>query len=109
MKNGDSTVRLNNFNGTPTVSYNLVIIQNTSKVVIDGKSYDGFYVSYNQHDIATYGDVTTALVLGQMQRFYILNGNHSEAYKKLEKAGFLKCMDYFKHNINLINKYSDLP
>ena len=39
MKNGDSTVRLNNFNGTPTVSYNLVIIQNTSKVVIDGKSY----------------------------------------------------------------------
>lgn len=27
MKNGDSTVRLNDFNGTPTVSYNLVIIQ----------------------------------------------------------------------------------
>jgi len=86
MKNGDFTVRLNNFNGTPTVSYNSVIIHNSSKVVVDGKSYDGFYVSYNHHDIATYGDVTTALVLGQMQKFYILNGNHSEAYKKLEKC-----------------------
>ena len=60
MKNGDSTVRLNDFNGTPTVSYNLVIIQNTSKVVIDGKSYDGFYVSYNQHGI---GSRTNAEIL----------------------------------------------
>lgn len=109
MKNEKSTVRLKNFNGIPIVSYNSVIIHNSSRVVVDGKTYDGFYVSYNHHDIATYGDVTTALVLGQMQKFYILNGNHSEAYKKLEKAGFLKCMDYFKQHISQINKYSDLP
>ncbi len=48
--------------------------------VIDG---DGFYVSYNAKDISIYGTDTTALVIGQMQAFYILDGNHMAAYAPL--------------------------
>ncbi len=32
-------------------------------------SFDGYYISYNDRGISLFGDVTTALVLGQMERF----------------------------------------
>lgn len=35
---------------------------------------NGFYISYNDHDIDTYGCKTTAFVIGQMEGFLILNG-----------------------------------
>lgn len=102
-----SSVSINNYNGIPTINYNSVIGENNTKIEIDGKTYDGFYISYNSYDVEIYGDVTTALVLGQMQKFYILNGDHREEYKKIIKDSFEKCMDYFRKNISSINKYSD--
>jgi hypothetical protein len=89
------------------IQYNSIVGKNDSPVKLNGKVYDGFYVSYNSYDRAIYGDVTTALVLGQMQKFYILTGNHSEQYKELINKGFSKCLDYFKANINQAHRYSD--
>ncbi|MBO5019781.1 MAG: hypothetical protein J6D52_03850 [Clostridia bacterium] len=104
-----SSISVSYYNGIPIVNYNSIVGENDSQIEVDGKIYDGFYVSYNSYDIAIYGDVTTALVLGQMQKFYILNGDHREGYKKLISAGFEKCMEYFIKNISLINKNSDKP
>ena len=69
--------------------------------------YDGFYISYNEKNKADYGDVTTAIVVGQMEQFFVLNGDHREAYKKLASSGLNACVGYFKDNEDLINKYSD--
>ena len=104
-----SSVSINYYEGIPIVNYNTIVGENNSQIEIDGKIYDGFYVSYNSHDIAVYGDVTTALVIGQMQKFHILNGNHKEEYAKIIKDGYEKCLEYFKKNITQINKYSDRP
>lgn len=55
-----------------------------------------FYVSYNDVDIAVYGSVTTALVQGQMQRFFILRGDHRRAYLYLfNRGGFEACYKYY--------------
>lgn len=104
-----SSVSVDNYKGVPLVNYNSIIGESDSQIEIDGKIYDGFYVSYNSYDIAIYGDITTALVVGQMQKFYILNGDHREEYAKIINDGFEKCMGYFKENINQINKNSDRP
>lgn len=104
-----SSISVDYFNGIPIINYNAIVGENDSQIEVDGKIYDGFYVSYNSYDVAIYGDVTTALVLGQMQKFYILNGNHCEEYSKIIKDGFEKCMEYFKKNISQINKNSDKP
>ena len=69
---------------------------------------DTFYISYNNHDINIYGGVTTALVLGQMERFYILLGDHRLAYSKLINKGFRACKLYFKENDRYRSKYSDI-
>lgn len=102
-----STVSTSVVKGIPIVNYNNVISEKAGQVEFEGKLYNGFYVSYNNHDANIYGDVTTALVLGQMQKFFILNGNHTEEYKKIIDCGFLKCMEYFKNHIERINKFSD--
>jgi hypothetical protein len=68
-----------------------------------------FYISYNDRDIADYGCATTALVQGQMEHFYILNGDHRENYTDLVEQGFDKCMEYFIANISQINKKSEKP
>lgn len=83
----------------PLVQYNAVM------------NADGFYVSFNDHDTAPslYGDVTTALVFGQMQAFYILNGDHRAGYAGLLSQGFDACLEYFKANIASINKRSARP
>lgn len=80
----------------PVVQYNSTI---------DG---DGFYVSFNDYDMWIYGCDTTALVFGQMQSFYILNGDHRAAYAALIPKGYDACLDYFKANIALVNKRSEL-
>jgi hypothetical protein len=67
----------------------------------------GFYISYNNYDIGIYGSDTTALVLGQMEKFYILNGDHRKAYANLVPRGFNACLDYFKGHLDQISKYSD--
>jgi len=73
---------------------NSVIEENNLPIEVDSKLYEGFYVSYNDNDIDVYGCKTTALVLGQMQRFFILNGDHRKQYAEIIKHGFT-------------NKYSD--
>ncbi|MDF2841785.1 MAG: pPPM1a [Herbinix sp.] len=102
-----STVNLGKAEGLEFVQYNSIVGKNDSSVELNGKVYDGFYVSNNNYDRAIYGDVTTALVLGQMQKFYILTGNHCEQYKELINQGFSKCFEYFKANINQAHKFSD--
>ena len=63
-----------------------------------------FYVSYNNYDRSTYGSDTTALVVGQRQRFYVLNGNHE---KQLTNKSFDECLNYVHDHSNLLNKFSD--
>lgn len=100
-------MRVDKVNGIHVVSYNNVFCATEDKVEFEGKIYDGFYISYNDYDLDVYGDVTTALVLGQMEKFYILNGNHTEAYRKLFNDGFYACFDYFKKNKKQISRFSD--
>ncbi len=57
---------------------------------------DGFYVSYNDTDYDIYGSDTTALVFGQMERFFILKGDHRRQYLDLMQHGFHACLDYYK-------------
>ncbi|AJF08203.1 hypothetical protein [Geoalkalibacter subterraneus] len=72
--------------------------------VIEG---DGFYISYNNHDHAIYGCDTTALVFGQMQAFYILNGDHRAGYAAVMSDGYDACLSYFLARPEKINKFSD--
>ena len=67
----------------------------------DGEKH---YVSYNWKDTEIYGSVTTAIVIGQMQRFYILDGNH---YEQLQGKTFEECIKYYQDNQKLINKRSN--
>lgn len=72
--------------------------------VLDG---DGFYVSYNDRDVRIYGAVTTALVKGQMEKFFILKGDHRQAYAPLLAKGFDACLDYFKSLTQSQHPFSD--
>jgi hypothetical protein len=69
-------------------------------------TYDqpNFYVSYNFADRATYGDVTTAVVVGQMQGFFILTGDHREG---LVDKTFQECLEYLHTHADQQNSYSE--
>jgi len=69
----------------------------------------GFYVSHNDRDVSIYGAVTTALVLDNMEAFYILNGDHRAGYAKLIPQGLDACLAYFRKHINQKSKFSDTP
>lgn len=62
-----------------------------------------YYVSYNNRDVGICGSDTTALV--HDSRFYILDGNHTNAYSKFESLE--ECLKYYKDNIHLSNSHSD--
>lgn len=68
---------------------------------------DGFYISYNNVDTDIYGSDTTALVIGQMEKFYILNGDHRAIYRDLIGSGLNACLSYFSSNQADLNKRSD--
>lgn len=68
---------------------------------------EGFYISYNNYDINIYGCDTTALVKGQMERFYILNGDHRAQYQPLIAKGFDACLKYFCDHWHDVNGLSD--
>lgn len=70
---------------------------------------DGFYVSYNERDTDIYGCDTTALVLGQMEHFYILNGDHRARYAQIVHQGLDACLAYFGEHIDEINLRSEQP
>ena len=80
-------------------------------ISIPNTTYDGegFYVSYNNRDGGIYGSDTTALVVGQMQSFYILNGDHRTGYGPLLAQGLGACLAYFRQNVAQMNKYSETP
>lgn len=87
---------------------NIVPLESRASVRFMGKKYPGFYVSYNDVDTSFYGSATTALVLGQMQWFFILNGDHREGYRQCFNGGFFACYAYFLRNLDRINFTSDL-
>lgn len=68
---------------------------------------EGFYISYNDHDIGIYGCDTTAIVLGQMQGFLILKGDHRSQYAPLVEQGLDRCLDYFRGNVAEAHPMSD--
>lgn len=76
----------------------------TPNIVTEGS---GFYVSYNQVDAAIYGCDTTALVVGQMERFYILKGDHRKQYQPLIPSGLAACLAYYQENLKDSHPYSD--
>ncbi len=94
---------LHGMNITP----NLVMEGSQEEIRFGSRAYKGFYVSYNCVDRRVYGADTTALVLGQMQKFYILNGDHRAEYSKLIGQGFQKCLEYFRAHIAEANKHSE--
>ena len=96
-----------NINGIPIVNYNDVVFQSDEKIRYNGKEYDRFYISYNSHDTEIYRSETTALVLGQMQKFFILNGNHCVSLEKLAKENLNHCIAYIHENKSKLNKFSD--
>ncbi|MCR8994608.1 hypothetical protein [Brevibacillus laterosporus] len=89
------------------IEYNQVIEGSGDPIEMNSKTYEGFYISYNTYDRVYYGCDTTALVLGQMQKFFILNGDHRKQYAELIKQGFHACLAYYKANIENANKFSD--
>lgn len=66
-----------------------------------------FYISFNASDSGAYGSATTALVKDDMTKFLVLNGDHRKEYFQLIPAGYQNCVDYFKKNIEHVNKYSE--
>jgi len=69
-----------------------------NQIVTEGREW---HVSYNSLDVASYGDVTTALVTDDHTHFYILNGDHREGYKDLTLD---ECKQYFLAHIDQINE-----
>ena len=69
---------------------------------------DNFYISYNSNDSLIYGDVTTAIVIGKMEYFYILNGDHRNQLAIYSLLGLQYCLNYFKQNLSQINKFSKI-
>lgn len=70
-------------------------------------SGEGYHVSLNDRDLWHYGDVTTALVIGQGELFLILNGDHRMGFAKASESGFEGCLTYFDNHIAEANKCSD--
>jgi hypothetical protein len=68
----------------------------------------GFHISYNNRDVALYGDVTTALVVNE-SAFYVLNGNHTKQYAAITEQGVEACLQYFREHKEDWNKYTDHP
>lgn len=80
-----------------------MFISSPNSVVDHGK----YYISYNARDCGIYGGETTALVIGQMEKFYILMGDHRTDYARLAHLGLDACLDYFRSNMNHAHKFSD--
>lgn len=92
----------------PVISPNAVLYENKSPVEYEGRKYGGFCISYNNYDADVYGSDTTAVVLGQMEKFFVLNGDHAQALTETAKtAGFEGCLGYFRSHVSEINKFSD--
>ena len=88
-----STVSIKTFEGIPCLVPNVTEQHDKS-----------FYVSYNNYDTGIYGSDTTAIVLNDMTRFTILNGDHRKPLKGLTYA---EAIEYAMQHSEQINKFSD--
>lgn len=64
----------------------------------------GYYISYNP-STSGYGCTTTALVLDDESKFFVLCGDHRKQYEALGD-NFESCLEYFK-NSDCKHEYSD--
>lgn len=108
-----TTANMRVFAGIP------ITIPNNTEDVDTGSPH--WYISYNNHDRRTYGSDTTALVLGQMEYFFILNGDHRQGFKNCIEAGIPpigkakdgqltrlgRCLNYVREHRNELNSFSD--
>ncbi|ERL61378.1 hypothetical protein [Piscirickettsia salmonis] len=70
--------------------------------------FSGFYLSYNCYTGGVYGCDSTAIVLGEMALFLILNGDHQQPLSHIAKNdGLQGCIDYFIDHINEVNRHSE--
>lgn len=70
-------------------------------------SGDGYHVSFNDRDYDIFGDITTALVIGQGDLFLTLNGDHRAGFAKASESGFEGCLTYFDDHIAQSNYRSE--
>lgn len=63
-----------------------------------------FYVDYNPFSTNAYGSNTTVIVIGNMENFFILNGDHRENLKDLS---LVDCLEYFEANQQQMNTFSE--
>lgn len=100
-----STLHTEVIKGTP------ILVPNRADEV-DTKS-PHWFISYNNYDRADYGCDTTALVLGQGECFFILNGDHREGFRnEIEAADFcnpalVRCLAYLHKHKDVLNSKSD--
>lgn len=73
-----------------------------------------WYISYNSNtSVQLYGCKTTALVLGQMEYFLVLNGDHREAFRKViasangQRSRLDLCLAYVRDNQGKLSHRSD--
>lgn len=87
------------FNGVP------VLIPNT---ISKSSEEEKYYISYNPSR-RDYGVDTTALVItigdNERQVYYILKGNHKEAYDNCKNLK--ECVAYFVENKTIVHDFSD--
>lgn len=103
-----STASYESVGGTTVLKPNIVRFESAESVTYDNRIYEGFYVSYNNYDADIYGCDTTAIVLGQMQVFWILNGDHVDGLiEAIRKAGFKGCLEYYDARPEQHNRFSD--
>jgi len=77
-------------------------------IIYGDKEFGGFYISHLPYSPnGDYGCETTALVLGQMQRFFILKGDHRKQFAEVFDKGFTACFKYYCDNIQLSHSFSD--
>lgn len=76
-----------------------------SNTTLNPQNDETWYVSYLPFS-DDYGSNTTALVVGQMQRFFILDGDFRKEYQNLMPQGFRACYQFFLDNLDKRNKRS---
>jgi len=100
------TARTRIVNGIPC------LIPNRTDEVETGSPH--WYISYNNHDHASYGCDTTALVLGQGEYFLILKGDHRSEFqeivsthKLMEGTRLRRCLKYVAEHRDQLHEFSD--
>lgn len=66
-----------------------------------------WYISYNDTNIADYGCDTTALVLGQMEYFIILKGDHRAGFQAAIDAGTTRCEGRLRSCLRYVSANKD--